>query len=176
MTATVFVDTNVLVCARDESEPAKNAVAQGLLRELWIEQRGRISVQVISEYYTTVTRKLRPGIAPEEAWDHVETLLAWEPQAIDRSLLLQAREVERRYGLSWWDSMIVAAAQLQNCTLLVSEDFQHGLVCGDVTIHNPFVAGVAESSGRYATEPRPRSRHRPRGRPRLPRPAAAERS
>lgn len=167
MSATIFVDTNVLVYARDVSEPVKQAAAETLLRELWIEQSGRTSVQVLSEYYATVTRKLRPGLAPDEAWEDVDALRTWQPHAIDGNVLTRAREVERRYRLSWWDSMIVAAAQLQNCALLMTEDLQHGLVCGTVLVRNPFAMEVSEDGGRYSAEPRPRSRHRPRGRPRL---------
>ena len=100
MTVAVFVDTNVLVYARDASEPSKQARAAEWLRELWLEQRGRTSVQVLSEYYTTVTRKLRPGIEPDDAWDDVNALFAWQPQKIDRHLLEKAREVERRHALS----------------------------------------------------------------------------
>jgi predicted nucleic acid-binding protein len=176
MTAAVFVDTNVFVYACDPHDPAKKSTAEGLLRELWIEQRGRTSVQVLSEYYVTVTRKLKPGLAPDDAWQEVHALFAWEPQAIDRSLLVRAREVERRYRLSWWDSMIVAAAELQDCAVLMTEDLQHGLVCGTVTVRNPFTAGVADEVAQYAAEPRPLSRHRPRGRPRLARSSAAQRS
>jgi predicted nucleic acid-binding protein len=175
MTAAVFVDTNVFVYACDRRDLAKKATAAALLRELWIEQRGRTSVQVLTEYYVTLTRKLKPAFSPDDAWEEVETLLAWEPQAIDRGLLIQAREIERRYRLSWWDSMIVAAAQLQNCAVVMTEDLQHGLVCGTVTVRNPFATGVAEDVGQYATEPRPISRHRPRGRPRLTRLPAAQR-
>jgi predicted nucleic acid-binding protein len=176
MTAAVFVDTNVIVYACDRRDPAKQATAEALLRELWIEQRGRTSMQVLAEYYSTVTRKLKPALSPDAAWERVDVLLAWEPLAIDRRLLVQAREVERRYRLSWWDSMIVAAAQLQNCTMLMTEDLQHGLVCGTVTIRDPFIATVAEDRNSYAAEPRPLSRHRPRGRPRLTRPSAVQRS
>lgn len=62
MSATVFVDTNVFVYARDASEPEKQAVAAQWVRELWTTQAGRTSVQVLSEYYATVTRKLKPGL------------------------------------------------------------------------------------------------------------------
>jgi predicted nucleic acid-binding protein len=166
MTAAVFVDTNVLVYARDASEPEKQPAAARWLEQLWIEQRGRTSIQVLNEYYVTVTRKLRPGMAPEEAWDDVHALLAWEPQAIDADLLGRARDVERRYGTSWRDAMIVAAAQLQNCTLLLTEDLQDGWSCDGVTVCNPFTTGVADEAARYATTPAPKSRHRRPGRPR----------
>ena len=165
MNATVFVDTNVFVYARDASEPKKQPTAAEWIRELWIEQRGRTSMQVLSEYYATVTRKLDPGLKPDEAWEDISALLAWEPQEIGRNVLIRAREIERRFALSWWDSMIVAAAQLQNCALLLTEDLQHGLVCGTVTVRNPFADTVAEEQARYVAQPTPVSRHRARGRP-----------
>lgn len=173
MTATVFVDTNVLVYARDSSEPPKQTRAAEWLRELWLEQRGRTSVQVLSEYYTTVTRKLRPGLEPDEAWDDVNALFAWQPQKIDRNVLERAREIERRYTLSWWDSMIVAAAQLQNCELLLSEDLQPGSTYGTLVVRNPFADRVAEERPSHAALAGPVSRHRPRGRPKKHVPSAA---
>jgi predicted nucleic acid-binding protein len=165
MTVAVFVDTNVFVYARDASEPSKQPRAGEWIRELWLAQRGRTSVQVLSEYYNTVTRKLRPGIERDDAWDDVNALFAWQPQKIDRHLLELARAIERRHGLSWWDSMIVAAAQLQNCEVLLSEDLQHGWTCDTVTVHNPFTDGIGEARPSYPAFAAPVSRHRPRGRP-----------
>lgn len=165
MTAAVFVDTNVLVYARDSSEPEKQPLAVRWLEHLWTEQSGRTSIQVLNEYYVTVTRKLEPGMAPEDAWADVRALMAWDPQHVDRDVLLQAHEVELRYGLGWWDSMIVAAAQLQTCALLLTEDLQEGLNCDGVTICNPFKTNVAEEAENYIAIPEPVSRHRPRGRP-----------
>jgi predicted nucleic acid-binding protein len=173
MNATVFVDTNVLVYARDAGEPLKQPLAAEWLRELWMEQRGRTSIQVLSEYYATVTRKLRPGLSSDDAWEDVAALLAWEPQEIDRTVLARAHEIERRHSLSWWDAMILAAAQLQNCAVLLSEDLQHGWTCGTVTVRNPFAAGIEDARANYAAVPAPVSRHRRRGRPRLSREAAA---
>src|SRR5258705_2735210 len=111
MTATVFVDTNVFVYARDAGEPVKQMVAADWIARLWREQRGRTSVQVLSEYYVTTTRKLSPGMKPDEAWDDIQSLLAWQPCPIDRDLLERAREVERRYRLGWSDSLIMGTAQ-----------------------------------------------------------------
>jgi predicted nucleic acid-binding protein len=165
MIATIFVDTNVLVYARDAGEPTKQAIAADWLRTLWLEQRGRTSIQVLTEYYTTVTRKLRPGLAADAAWEDVVALLAWEPQETDRALIVRAREIERLHLLSWWDSMIVAAAQLQDCVVLLSEDLQHGWTCGTVTVRNPFTERIEETRASYAARPAPVSRHRRRGRP-----------
>jgi hypothetical protein len=95
----------------------------------------------------------------------VSALLAWQPQSIDRHVLETAREIERRHSLSWWNSMIVAAAQLQNCSVLLSEDLQHGWTCGTVTVRNPFADRIEEARPSDTTFA-PLSRHRPRGRPR----------
>lgn len=166
MTATVFVDTNVLVYARDATETAKQPIALQWLDELWGEDRGRTSTQVLSEYYVTVTRKLARPLKPDDAWDYVRALLAWEPQEITCDLLLRAREIERRYSTSWWDSLIVAAAELQNCSVLLTEDLQDGMAFGSVAVRNPFTARIADERVQYAAARPPVSRHRPRGRPR----------
>jgi hypothetical protein len=76
-----------------------------------------------------------------------------------------ARRIEQRYGISWWDSMIVAAAQLQECALL-TEDLQDSGVYGTVTVRSPFTLEVREAAATYAVSPRAASPHRPRGRPR----------
>ena len=165
MTAMVFVDTNVFVYARDASEPEKQAAAETWLRQLWLEQRGRTSMQVLSEYYTVVTHKLKPGLSPEDAWEDVTALLAWEPQPIDGNILARAHTIEKRYGFSWWDAMIVAAAQLQDCSVLLTEDLQHGVECEGIIIQSPFAASIAEDRPIYAAVPRRASRHRARGRP-----------
>jgi predicted nucleic acid-binding protein len=165
MSATVFVDTNILVYARDTGDPRKQATAEEWLRRLWVEQRGRTSMQVLSEYYTTVTHKLKPGLEPADAWEDVTALLAWEPQPIDGTALARGYALSQRYKLSWWDSLIVAAAELQRCDILLSEDLQHGAKIEGVTIQNPFATGVAEQQAEYASTPQRTSRHRTRGRP-----------
>ena len=166
MTAAVFVDTNVFVYARDASEPAKRSVAIQWLEQLWREHRGRTSTQVLSEYYVTVTGKLRRRLDREVAWGHVRDLMAWEPQETSRELLRAAREIEQRYATSWWDAMIVAAARLQDCSILLSEDFQDGMAFDGIAVRNPFAARVAEQPIEYAVPRMAVARHRPRGRPR----------
>lgn len=164
MTEPVFVDTNVFVYARDAGEGVKQAAAEAWIHRLWMEQRGRTSIQVLSEFYTTVTRKLAPGLDREEAWQDVLALLAWEPSDIDRNLLVRARDIERRFKLSWWDSLIVAAAQSQGCPILLSENFQDGMQFDETTVINPFTPRAAEARPSHAAA-KPISRHRRRGRP-----------
>lgn len=168
MTGNIFVDTNVLVYARDAAHPEKHGAALRWVDVLWREHTGRTSMQVLSELYVTLTRKLKPGMRPDEAWDDIEALLAWDPLTVDRELLVRAREVEVRYRLAWWDSMIVAAAQLQDCRTLLTEDLQDGMCFGSVTVRSPFVDRVEESPESYARETGIARRHRPRGRPRKP--------
>jgi predicted nucleic acid-binding protein len=134
------------------------------VRSLWAEDRGRTSIQVLNEFYWALTRKLRPAAAAEKAWRDVEMLMRWKPQPLDASLMARARVVEQTCRLSWWDAMIVASAQAQQCTVLLTEDLQHGAVIGGVRIHNPFAAQVQEPTATYRVPSV--TRHRPRGRPR----------
>ena len=165
MIAPVFVDANVLIYTVDANEARKRLRAADWIARLWREQAGRTSMQVLSEYYVTVTRKLRPRVPAEVAWNDVKSLLAWRPQPVDEALMRRAREIEQRYRLSWWDSMVVAAAQLQDCALLLTEDLQDGAAFGGVTARSPFTLAAEEPRAQYevaAAAPR----HPPRGRPR----------
>lgn len=76
MTAPVFVDTNVLVYARDAAGDEKQRAAADWMRHLWTRQAGRVSYQVLQEFYVTVTRELSPGLEPAEAWEEVRVLCA----------------------------------------------------------------------------------------------------
>jgi predicted nucleic acid-binding protein len=172
MIVPVFVDTNVLVYARDAREPAKRARAVAWLELLWREQLGRSSMQVLSEYYVALTRKLEPRVAPAEAWDDVSALMAWRPQPSDEALLKRGREIEQRYRLGWWDCLIVAAAQVQGCALLLSEDLHDGGVYGGVTVRSPFTLGVNEPAATYAATSAAARQHPPRGRPKRASPQA----
>lgn len=122
-------------------------------------------MQVLSEYYVTITRKIRPVVSRDEAWSDVKALLAWQPQPVDGALLQRAREIELRYRLSWWDSMVVAAAQLQDCALLLTEDLHDGAMFGGVTVRSPFTLAVEEPRPGYVVASTAQ-RHPPRGRPR----------
>ena len=174
MTALVFVDTNVLVYAYNADEPTKRVRAREWMDVLWREQRGRTSAQVLSEYFAVLTRKSAFRVAPEDAWDEVQALINWNPHPVDTELLKRAYEIERRFRLSWWDSLIVAAAQAQSCALLLTEDLQDGANYGGVIVKNPFQLGVAEEHSAYAAMPKVISRHRGRGRPRKHVRASAE--
>jgi predicted nucleic acid-binding protein len=138
----VFVDTNVLVYARDASDPAKQSTAAAWIQHLWTGAGGRLSVQVLQEYYVTVTRKLAPGLNADEARDDVRDLAAWRPVKIDEAIVEGAWRIEDRFGLSFWDSLIVAAAQAADCETLLTEDLQHGFDIDGLRIADPFRTAV----------------------------------
>ena len=105
---TYFVDTDVLVYARDVTEPIKQRLAHGWLDRLWKERSGRVSYQVLQEYYVTVTRKLSPGLVVADARDDVRAFQVWNPYATDKNVFDVAWSVQDRVGFSWWDSLVVA--------------------------------------------------------------------
>lgn len=138
MSDNVFVDTNVLLYSRDSSEPEKQPLASMRLDELWEDRTGRLSVQVLNEYFVNATRKLDPGLSPEEAWEDIEALSAWEPLQLDMAILSRAFAVQQRYRLSWWDSLIVAAAEASGCSRILSEDLADGASYFGIVVENPF--------------------------------------
>jgi predicted nucleic acid-binding protein len=165
MTALVFVDTNVLLYKVDGTEPGKQSRAAEWIHQLWRERAGRTSLQVLCEFYVNVTRKLKPGMSREDAWDEVEGYLTWQPVPVDAAVVRQAREIERRHRLSWWDCQIVAAAQMQGCDMLLTEDLQDGMRIAGLVVRNPFVYLANEALAPYEEAPQARPVHRGRGRP-----------
>ncbi len=134
----VFVDTNVLVYARDSTGPAKQERALAWLNRLWETQRGRLSFQVLHEFYVTVTRKLTPGLPFDAARSDVRDLLAWRPVALDGATLEEAWVMQDQFELSFWDALILAAARIARCDVLLTEDLQDGQVFAGVRVIDPF--------------------------------------
>ncbi|MDQ4097859.1 MAG: PIN domain-containing protein [Actinomycetota bacterium] len=134
----VFVDTNVLVYARDAGETVKQPKARAWLEHLWRTRSGRLSQQVLSEFYVTVTRKLDPGLLPADARAEVRDLSAWRPIAIDTDVIEAAWALEDGHSLSFWDALVVAAAQAARCDVLLSEDLSDGQTYDGVTVFSPF--------------------------------------
>jgi len=166
MTALVLVDTNVFVYAHTVDEPAKRNRAREWLEILWNEQRGRTSIQVLTEFFSVATRGKALDLSQDEAWEVVRSLSAWQPHALDTESLNRAHDLLRRYELNWWDCLVVAAAQAQGCSLLLTEDLQDKANYGGIVVRNPFTLSVAEEHLAYTALPKIASRHRGRGRPR----------
>ena len=140
MTGPVFVDTNVLVYRHDSSEAAKQFRADDWHTFLWRRRLGRLSFQVLQELYATLTRGRGPGLDRAAARDIVANYLQWQPIQIDAGILRRAWLVEERYGLSWWDALIVAAAQAAECPILLTEDLQRGQDLDGVRVVDPFAS------------------------------------
>jgi len=138
MTDPVFVDTNVLIYCRDASEAEKQRRAMEWMKHLWTTRSGRLSIQVLQEFYAVVTGRLNPGLDPEIARADVRSLLAWKPVRIDTTVIEAAWLLQDRHSLSWWDALIVSAAQLVGCDYLLSEDLRAGQRFGKVVVIDPF--------------------------------------
>lgn len=138
MSALVFVDTNVFVYRHDRGDPAKQARADEWIAHLARSRTGRLSFQVLQELYVTLTGKARIGVAPTEARGIVQDLTVWQPVAIDLGILERAWHIQDGHSVSWWDAVIVAAAQSLGCSILLTEDLQHGHAFGEVRVVDPF--------------------------------------
>lgn len=136
MNALVFVDTNVFLYAVDAAETAKQPAAAAWRAELWRTRQGRTSFQVLQEFYVKAIQKW-PKSA-EAARAEVRDLLAWSPVTIGSGILLEAWKLGDRYRLSFWDSLIVAAAKASSCRFVLTEDLQHGQNLDGVEVVNPF--------------------------------------
>ena len=133
-----FVDTNILVYAYDRGAGLKHKRALSLIVKLWKEGNGVLSTQVLQEFYVNVRRKAKKPISIEQARALIADYLSWDPIVNDSATLLEAIDVEQRYRLSFWDSLIVVAARKSGASVLYSEDFTHGQKFGSVVVQNPF--------------------------------------
>jgi predicted nucleic acid-binding protein len=136
MTAPVFVDTNVLIYALDDADLKKQKAASLWRSELWRSRRGRISFQVLQEFYVKVTQKW--PTAKQEARSEVRDLLAWRPVTIDDAIVEVAWKIQDRYQFSFWDALIIAAAKSSSCRFLLTEDLQADQEFDGLLVINPF--------------------------------------
>ena len=144
----VFVDTNVLIHAEDGAEADKQHSALDWIERLWRARSGRMSTQVLNEFYVNVTRKLKPAMPQGDARARVRRYAAgWNPWQIDHATVETAWAMEARHGLQYWDCLVLAAAQHSGCTLVLSEDMQHEGRYGAVQVINPFLASIDEVLG-----------------------------
>lgn len=137
-----FVDTNVLVYRRLAEAGPKQVRAAAIVERLWRKGDGRTSVQVLQEYYHVATRKLL--LPPKEIRLSVLRLFAWKPVAPDQETFQRAWLLQDRYGLSFWDALVVAAAQAADCTHLLTEDLQDGQSLEGLVVLNPFALASSD--------------------------------
>ena len=134
--ARYFIDSNVLLYAHDKSDPEKRAQAKAWLAWLWENAFGVLSWQVLQEFYFNAVRKF--AVPPETARDLVKFMSQWNPPDVTIVLIERAWDWIDEAQVSFWDGMIVAAAERTKCRYLLSEDFQTGRQFGSITIVNPF--------------------------------------
>lgn len=142
----VFVDTNLLVYRFDTTEPEKQRRAELWHEHLWRERSGRLSIQVLQELYSSLTRKLDVPMEAAEARTAVQALLAWNPVPVTARTIEGAWRLEDRYSLSWWDALIVSAAQIAGCRHLLTEVLSHEQELDGVRVVDPFRVAPSELS------------------------------
>ena len=138
----VFVDSNVFLYKLYANDPRKQAAADKWIAAIWDGHAGRISWQVIHEFYYNAVRKLHIPVAT--AREFAEQLLELRPEAVYFDTVQRAWGWCDHAQLSYWDGLIVAAAEQAGCRWLLSEDFQSGRRYGTVTVVNPFEHDAAE--------------------------------
>ena len=139
----VFVDTNILVYAYDLSAGNKYKLANQAVAECWENENGCISMQVLQEFYVTVTRKIAKPLESQIARQIVADLAHWRAHSPESTDLLQAIDLSQTHQLSFWDAMVVQSAAHLGCKRLLSEDLSDGQVYGNVRVINPFRGGIS---------------------------------
>jgi len=137
MSARSFFDTNVLIYADDKAAPAKQRRALDLVAEHRLAGTGVVSLQVLQEYFVTVTRKLH--VDPRIARRKVELLAEFDVAAPDVGDILAAIDLHRLHGFSFWDALVLRAAKQSGCRIVFSEDMQEAREIDGVHVVNPFL-------------------------------------
>jgi len=145
--ARTFVDANVLVYAFDASAKGKKAIAERLLAGLWNAGTGCLSVQVLQEFFVTITGKVPRPLPVAEAAERVREFTAWAVFAPDGGDVLAAIALQQESKLAFWDAMLIHAAVESGCDTLWSEDLNDGQVVRGVRIQNPFKTTDRERKG-----------------------------
>jgi predicted nucleic acid-binding protein len=136
MTVRSFFDTNVLIYGDDKAVPAKQRRALDLVTEHRRARTGVVSLQILQEYFVTVTRKLH--VDASIARRKVELLAEFHVAAPDVSDILAAIDLHRLHNLSFWDALVIRSAKQSGCTVLLSEDMQDAREIDGLQIVNPF--------------------------------------
>lgn len=133
-----FFDTNILVYAYDSYDPVKQKIAQDMLIQGIRNDDSVISTQVLGEFFTVVTRKIRYPISFRTARQIIKNISVMNVQAIDLTVVERALETVDIYKISYWDSLIVAAAEKAMCERIVTEDLNGGQLYHGMIAVNPF--------------------------------------
>ncbi|HEX7363089.1 MAG TPA: PIN domain-containing protein [Bryobacteraceae bacterium] len=132
-----FVDTNILMYAHDASAGAKHDRAKAVVEELWRDRSGAISTQVLQELCVNLRRKATRPASARTTREIVADYLSWEVMINTGQSILEALSIEERYRISFWDALIVQAAEASGATVLYSEDLSDGQIYNGVRVKNP---------------------------------------
>jgi len=143
MSDVVFVDSNILLYAHDADAGLKRDRAVEVLRTLWESGAGRLSVQVLQEFYVNVTKRTKPATPVEQstAREVVSSYGAWVREPTTPATVTRAIDIAAMAQLAFWDALIVASAEQAEATHLYSEDLNTGQIVAGVTIVNPLIIG-----------------------------------
>jgi len=134
-----FLDTNILAYTFDHTDEQKLTIADDLVKRAFAGT-GCISLQVVQEFLNIALRKFNPPMSRKQAEQYLDMVLnplcTYYPnmETYRRALMIQ-----ERWQYSWYDSLIITAAIDSECSVLYSEDLQHGQIIETLTITNPFV-------------------------------------
>ena len=134
-----FVDANILIYAHDRSAGPKHKRARTLIEQLWDSGEGVLSTQVLQELCVNLRRKTSPQLPVEETRRLIQDYLSWEIVVNSPESIVQALDIEARYKTSFWDALILQAAETANAEVLYSEDLAAGQTYGSVRIVNPLI-------------------------------------
>lgn len=133
-----FVDTNILMYAHDTAAGDKHARAKALVEELWQNRSGVVSTQVLQELAVNLRRKAKKPLDAKATREVVSDYLAWQVVVNGGDSILEALELEAQYQISFWDALVIQAAQAAGTDVLYSEDLSDSQRYGSVKIKNPF--------------------------------------
>ncbi len=139
MAAAVFVDASVLLFSEDGARPAERERVLGWLRHLWETRSGRVSMQVLTEFYLLATQRVSPPMPQGDVRAEVRRYQHWRPWSMDQATVEAAWSLESRFALPFADALVVASAKAQGCTRLLSLALQHEAVYDSVQVLNPLV-------------------------------------
>ena len=134
-----FVDTNILIYAHDHSAGVKHERARRLIEHLWATGQGVLSTQVLQELCVNLRRKVSPQVPLDEVRRLVQDYLSWEIVVNGPESAIQALEIEARYKTSFWDALILQAAEQSGASILYSEDLATKQRYGTVEVLNPLL-------------------------------------
>lgn len=133
-----FVDSNILIYAHDADAGRKHRIAADRLKELWNSGGGRLSTQVLQEFYVNVTRKIKAPLSHSAAREVVRDYALWVETSLTAATVVRASEIGEIWQISFWDAMILAAAEQSGADRVLTEDMNAGAKIAGIEIVNPF--------------------------------------